>query len=368
MATSRFSSMELNFTAPINELGYGVAGLNILKGLVRNGCNVSYWPIGQPSIHSQEDYDVYKMCTENSVMFNYEAPSLRLWHQHDMAQHIGSGKRIGFPIFELDTFSELEKHNLDSLDNIIVCSKWAKSIIEKEVPNKKFRIGIAPLGVDTNIFTPKQNPFPKQNKTIFLNIGKWEIRKGHDILIESFNKAFNENDNVELWMMNHNPFLDEKQEKEWHSTYQDSKLGAKVKIIPRVKTHMEVAAIMNIADVGVFPSRAEGWNLEALEMMALGKQVILTDYSAHTEFATDKNSKLINIENTEPAYDGIWFRGQGEWAEIGEAQKEQLIEYMRECHKEKGKINEGGIETSKTFTWDNCAKSVMSFCGMMQGF
>ena len=50
--------MEINLTAPINDLGYGVAGLNILKGLVRNGCKVSYWPIGQPTISSEEDAEI----------------------------------------------------------------------------------------------------------------------------------------------------------------------------------------------------------------------------------------------------------------------------------------------------------------------
>ena len=113
------------------------------------------------------------------------------------------------------------------------------------------------------------------------------------------------------------------------------------------------------ADVGVFPSRAEGWNLEALEMMSVGKRVIMTDYSAHTEFATDSNSKLIKIEETEPAYDGIWFEGQGEWACMGENQIEQLVHHMRECHIEKNETNESGVSTAKTFSWDNCAKKIM---------
>jgi hypothetical protein len=37
-------------------------------------------------------------------------------------------------------------------------------------------------------------------------MGKWEVRKGHDILVELFNDAFMSTDDVELWMCNHNPF------------------------------------------------------------------------------------------------------------------------------------------------------------------
>jgi len=355
--------MEINLTAPINDLGYGVAGLNVLKGLVRNGCKVSYWPIGQATPRTQEDADIISQCMSNAQFFDSQAPSLRLWHQHDMSHHVGHGIKVGFPVFELDKFSELEKHHLQSLDKIIVCSEWAKGVVEKEVPGS--RVDVAPLGVNVSIFKPQE--IEPRSTTVLLNIGKWEIRKGHDILWEAFNEAFNENDDVELWMMNHNPFLDEAQEAEWHNLYLQSKLGSKIKILPRVETHLEVAQIMRQADIGVFPSRAEGWNLEALEMMAMGKYVILTDYSAHTEFASQINSKLIKIDETESAYDGIWFHGQGEWASIGDSQMEQLVSHMRTLHELNQKEykenrrnkNERGIVTGEKFSWDNCAHKIM---------
>tara|TARA_R100001509_G_scaffold165339_1_gene146488 strand:- start:510 stop:1565 length:1056 start_codon:yes stop_codon:yes gene_type:complete len=347
--------MEVNLTAPINDLGYGVAGLNILKGLVRNGCKVSYWPIGQPTAHTEEDAEIIRACMSNRELFNKDAPSLRLWHQHDMAEHIGAGIRVGFPVFELDTFSDVEKHHLSSLDKIIVCSHWAKQVVEKEIPNS--HVYVAPLGVDRSIFTA-QEPEHKET-TVLLNIGKWEIRKGHDVLVEAFNKAFTIEDDVELWMMNNNPFLTEEQESEWHRLYLNSPLGRKIKIMPRVNSHAEVAQVMRQSDVGVFPSRAEGWNLEALEMMSMGKQVILTNYSAHTEFATNQNSELIEIDETELAYDGIWFHGQGKWATIAEPQVNQLVESMKKCYEKKRKINENGISTSDKFSWSYSAKQIM---------
>ena len=347
--------MNINLTAPINDLGYGTVGINVLKSLVRNGCSVAYWPIGQPSVHDEESGVIVQQAMAKAQSFDVTAPSLRIWHQHDMAQHVGKGQRIGFPIFELNKFSDIERHHLASLDKIIVCSQWAKSVVEKEVPSAS--VFVAPLGVDSSIFAHSEE---KENtdKTVFLNVGKWEVRKGHDILIDAFNKAFSKDDNVELWMMNHNPFLNEQQESEWHELYLGSELGDKIKIIPRVETHSQVARLMQQADVGVFPSRAEGWNLEALEMMALGKQVILTHYSAHTQFATEKNSKLINVDDTEDAYDGIWFHGQGEWGSLGTNQVNQLIEYMRELHREKPRVNLEGISTAARLTWDNCVNEI----------
>ena len=58
----------------------------------------------------------------------------------------------------------------------------------------------------------------------------------------------------------------------------------RVKMIPRVNTSEEVARIMGQVDCGVFPARGEGWNLELLEMMSMGKPVIATNYSGHTQF------------------------------------------------------------------------------------
>ena len=52
---------------------------------------------------------------------------------------------------------------------------------------------MAPSGVDRDIFTPNikiDGSDISKDKYIFLNIGKWEIRKGHDLLVHIFNKAF----------------------------------------------------------------------------------------------------------------------------------------------------------------------------------
>ena len=118
-------------------------------------------------------------------------------------------------------------------------------------------------------------------------------------------------------------------------------------------------------DCGVFPSRAEGWNLELLEMMSCGKNVIATNYSAHTEFCNDENCHLVDVpEELEEAQDGRWFRGQGKWASIGEDQVSQIAEHMRTVHqlkqKDDLKINQAGIDTSKEYTWANAANHIVA--------
>jgi len=346
----------INLMTPINSLGYGVAGLNIYKSLL-NLTNVGLWIIGGPDISSREDYQLIQQGLVTARTWDNQAPCLKIWHQHDMAQFAGRGERIGFPFFELDKFSEQEKHSLNSLDKIFVTSNWAKEIILSETNIKEVRV--IPLGVDQNIFLPNaKNP---EEKTIFLNCGKWEIRKGHDVLVEIFNKAFTKNDDVELWMMCSNPFLSKKEEEEWINLYKSSNMGEKIKIIPRVQTHEEVYKVMAKVDCGIFPSRAEGWNLELLEMISCGKNVITTNYSAHTEFCSPENSFLVNIENTESAFDGKWFNGKiGNWASISKKEIDCFVEYMRHVHSAKP-TNSNGHETGKKFSWLNSARSILKY-------
>ena len=341
----------INIIAPINQLGYGVAGFNIVKSL-SNIVPVALWPIGPIQVTNQKDAEVCQNAVNGAPYYDHKKPCLRIWHQHDMAQFATSTKRIGFPIFELDTFNDVELHNLKSVDELFVCSEWAKTVIQSnkiDVP-----VQVVPLGVDASIFKPVEPA--KQEKTIFFNCGKWEIRKGHDILHKAFKKVAELHENVELWMMCENPFNSPEEEHQWQTLYKHPK----IRIIPRVKTQEEVYNIMRQTDCGVFPSRAEGWNLEALEMMACGKHVIVTDYSAHTEFCTKDNADLVTINKTELAYDGKWFHGQGNWAKIEDKHVDEIAQYMCNFHLDK-RYNKSGVETALEFSWNNTARKILEY-------
>jgi len=352
---------KINIMAPINQLGYGVTGLNIVKELSKS-IEVSLFMIGQPQVTNQEDADIISKCIKNSQFYDYNAPCIKIWHQHDMTQFVGKGTRIGFPIFELDKFNDFEKHQLQSLDRVFVCSEWAKKIVLNNTTIEGSNVIVVPLGVDSSIFQPCE--IPQNSPTRFFNCGKWEIRKGHDILVDIFNSAFNEDDNVELFMMCENPFCTEQEQNEWINLYKKSKLGSKIHIIPRQNTQQEVYNIMSQTHCGVFPARAEGWNLELLEMMACGKHVIATDYSAHTEFCNSNNALLIPIEEIETAYDGKWFHGQGNWAKIDEKAKNIAIAHMKNIHELNMTngltVNEYGITTAKNFSWKNTGRKILN--------
>lgn len=340
--------MKLNLISPFNNLGYGIVGKNILRTLVERGHDIAYFPVQpKPPFDTRQEESLLDetladpFSVKNPKPFHITAPTLRIWHQNNMSYRIGSGLFYGMPIFELDRFNEQEKHNLRALDVILVNSKWAKQIVEKEVGGK---VEIVNLGVDTSVYFPC---FSRPAKTVFFNCGKWEVRKGHLDLLKAFNESFRQDDNVELWMMCDNPFDDNSR---WENLYKSSKLGNKIKFLPRVKTQKDVAYIMNQVSCGVFPYKAEGWNLELLELMACGKPVIATNYSAPTEYINSDNCDLIEIQGLEPAHDGIWFHGQGNWATLD---CKLIGEKMRKFYENDYRENHNGIKTAKKFTWEN---------------
>ena len=355
--------MRLNLQAPINQLGYGVAGVNILKALYEDGVEVSFFPIGQPQVTNEEDAYAVRRGMRLAQTFDPQAPCVKIWHQNQMAERIGSGKFIGFPIFELDTFNDLEKHHLNSCDELMVCSQWARKVVTGNNfgyykadgrPKLPPKTHVVPLGVDVEIFKPAS--VRQDDKTIFFNCGKWEVRKGHDILIKAFQKVLEHGENAELWMMCTNPFNSPEEDARWHQLYNHPK----VRLIPRAETQAEVYNIMSQVDCGVFPSRGEGWNLELLEMMAAGKHVVATDYSAHTEFCTKENAGLVSIKDTESAFDGKWFFGQGNWAKIGAHEELDLyMKMMKYILDKKGTVNLEGIKTAKAFSWQNTAREMI---------
>lgn len=351
--------LDINVTAPINSLGYGIVGLNVVAGLDRLGHRPALWPIGAVEA-PDESHEMLRRALARAEEFDPQAPSLRIANAGNLAQHVGKGPHCGLPIFELTSFTPVELHHLQSQDNLFVASAWAKQVLADNGIAQE-RVHVARFGVDHDIFRFTDRIVP--GATVFLNVGKWEVRKGHDVLAEAFNNAFTRRDDVRLVLLTPNPFHAQGESREWADVYRNSSLGEKIEVIEeRLPTQRDVAGLMARADCGVFPFRAEGWNMDLAEMMAMGKNVIATNYSAPTEYLTPSNARLIEIDRLAEAGDGKWFYGQGQWADFGDAQVEQLVEHLRAVHrlKQSGELrpNVAGHKTMAGFSWDATAHSI----------
>lgn len=344
---------KLNLHCPINTTSYGYVSSHFLKNIYGH-YDLRHIPISE----NQPDDDLKDYLSKplNSGFLHKDATTLKIWHQHDLYTY--TRPNIGFPIFELDRFNDRERHSLSYPDFLFVCSEWAKDVVSSFVDKE---ICVVPLGYDENIFKPDE--FDNKNVTIFANFGKFEVRKGHDVLLKAFNLAFEKDDNVALVMMPTNYFLTGERHEQWISSYKHSKLGDKIEFVPRLKTQSMVYNIMKQVHCGVFPARAEGWNLEALEMLACGKHLIISNCTGHTEFVNAENSMLIDMDKKEPAHDPPFFFGQGDWYSFEQTQVDQLVEHLRSFHKKNMfgeiSINSKGIKDSSNFTWSKSSRKLI---------
>lgn len=330
-------------TAPINNLSYGLVSRYLIEELSKLTKTNTY-PIGP--VNSSEELVINSINDLVESPVNINSPSLKIWHQFDLFQHIGKGKRIAYTFFELDTLTKRDIVSLESQDLVLVASNWAKSVISKHC---RVQCEVINLGVKQSIFNICDNT--SYNNFVFLNIGKMEYRKGHDILLKAASKVFKDKNDVVLWMMADNKFTDiSKNVNEYKRL-----LGNKVAFLNPVKNHKDIANVINMSHCGIYPYRSEGWCMPLSESMSCGIPVIATNYSSPTDYLNPNDT--IEPDGIERAVDNIFFHGEGNWAYLGEKYLDKLVEKM-EFHYTEWK--RGNFVKNKTFSrdWSKVASEI----------
>ncbi len=362
-ADTRWSATRdgLTFIAPYSRTGYGIAGAHLLRAMQQKQIPVAFFPIG-PVDRSLIENALFDQGLRLQGAFRPDVPSVRMSQQFDLALHAGRGRHVAYTTFELDRFTTSELHHLRQQDAICVASEWGRQVCLDsgltDVP-----LHVVPHGVDRAVFHEQVKPSTTWTDTVFMNVGKLEARKGQLEMLRAFEAAFSPRDNVRLVLSCRNPFVSRADFDAQLAPFRSSPMASRVTIIfDELPTLSDVAALMAAADCGVFPSRAEGWNLEALEMLSMGKPVIATSYSAHTEYLTRDNARLIMIDSFETAMvNGAALPGQ--WAAWGASQHEQLVAHMRDVHARKQASgvarNDAGIRTAQRYSWEHAADCML---------
>lgn len=305
---------------------------------------VALFPIGGLEFETDESKYVEEGLA-NASNCNPKDPTLKIWHQFDMSMPMAKGPKYGFPFFEMDRLTPKEVDELNTV-RLINCSEWARQVCLRHGINSH----VVPLGVDINIFSPK----PMPDKFTIFNCGKLEVRKGHDIIPDIINEAFPQG-GIKLIMCWTNPFLDKQFHQEYESYYKKMMPNVEIVFLDRLNEQKDISEVINNANCGLFPYRAEGWNLEGLETLACGRHLVCTNYSGPTEYLDNVTTK-VSINKLMIAYDGIWFKGQGKWADIDD----KIGEFAKHLQSCVGLgINNTGIKIAKMFTWDNTVEKLL---------
>ena len=147
----------------------------------------------------------------------------------------------------------------------------------------------------------------------FLSVFKWERRKGWDVLLRAFWRAFSREDHVRLRLRTYLPsFLGgDANITALVNAFALSEFGRPMSELAQVvweqgedagkrQDSLSRAQVRDLyfgADAFVLPTRGEGWGLPIAEAMAMSLPVIVTNYSGPTAYATAENSYLLPVND-----------------------------------------------------------------------
>jgi glycosyltransferase involved in cell wall biosynthesis len=350
----------MEYTAPLNKLSYGYVGFYFLKGLVDCGLVPKINVMG--TVELENDYiNKYMPYIDNLYSQTISKDiSLLIYHEFNLQHNNNAPYKIGFPIFEMDNLKYCSDH-IEQQDCIFVCSEWAKNVVLNTTKQKN--VEIVHLGYNDILFN--NTKWVQDGPLKFYTIGKWEYRKGHDVILKAFNGAFSNRDNVELHMLSNLQFPHmDKLNKHWSDLYMNSKLNNKIHIHDTLQNQSDVAEFINNNHVGLFLSRAEGWNMGLLESLACGRPCIATDYSGQSEYIKDfEHANIVHINNYEDAIDNVWFNKdrQSRWAQFTEDNLDHTIAMMRSLYK---RFKHGDLHpyycNHNKYTWIEASKRLNS--------
>lgn len=271
--------------------------------------------------------------------------------------HVVGNRKIAWTVWETSRIPESELAYLDRVDHIWIPSRWGKSILEANGidPN---RIAVVPEGVDIDLYRPMDVERGTTGRLRLLCVGKWEKRKGIDILLRAYAKAFDVEDDVELVLHCHNanrPGLNI-----------EALTGALLPDphppvlfsgpIPEAK----MPTLYNGCDAFVLATRAEGWGLPVIEAMACAKPVIVTGYGGHLDFVNERNAYIIDVKRMVEVDDEDNFDASldfGQWAEPDEEHLAWLLRYVFENRLEARQVGQVAREDiAAIWTWEHAAE------------
>ncbi|EKD41254.1 MAG: hypothetical protein ACD_73C00790G0002 [uncultured bacterium] len=296
------------------------------------------------------------------------AVAINLDYPEEMFRFTGS-KKIGYTVFETEIISASGMNQLKQLNQVWVPTQWGKEILVKNGLSAA-AIRVVPEGVDTQVFSPEGTGFD-QLKQIegykFLSVGKWEERKGIRELLQSFDGAFNESDQVYL-VLYYPSHVSALQKINVNDEVNKLNLSNRKKVIvvdTLLPREQDMAHLYASCDAYVSASKAEGWGLPITEAMASGLPVIAPFYSGPTEYLTHENAICLNIDAKEEVYCPVFFPQKGShgyWAKIDQ---EQLAAKMKWVYQNQGAAKligkQASLDMQQKWTWDQAAAKAVGY-------
>ncbi|HEX2377082.1 MAG TPA: glycosyltransferase, partial [Gaiellales bacterium] len=149
-------------------------------------------------------------------------------------------------------------------------------------------VHVVPNGIDPERFSPDgpRRELPTQRSTVLLFVGGMTYRKGIDLLLEAYGRAFTSADDVCLVLkaFGSRTFYKGQTAEDAVRAFQAVPGAPELVLVDDDLAFDEIPALYRACDVLVQPYRGEGFCLPALEALACGRPVIVTDGGSTDDF------------------------------------------------------------------------------------
>jgi glycosyltransferase involved in cell wall biosynthesis len=181
-------------------------------------------------------------------------------------------------------------------EQVWVYSEWVRQhALEGGIEPERIRL--VPLGVDPDVFVPHGDRYelPTSAAFRFLFVGGAVMRKGIDVLMQAYTSEFSGDDDVCL-VIKDSPtnvfYADDSTRREIRALADDPAMP-EIILIDEHLPDLELAALYRSCSVGVWPYRAEGFLVPALESLACGTPTIVPEIGPTADFSTNRTSFLV---------------------------------------------------------------------------
>jgi len=382
-------SDELNvlFTIPINKLGFGMFSLGVIKALQDANMKIGIIPINanlDPDLNEilediEYNKEEFQALLDNGKDLNFikeASHNIVIWHPQGCDTYLQKDKiNILWTHFETTYLSDKTIHSVSLFDKILVCSHAAEIILNSLVGNKTISLygPVIPAYLDykpspLTIIGSINQFIDTENRAICVSSGKWEKRKNHMMIVDSFV----ENSGILLGVWS-NPFTGGLKEPieyltlhGWYAVGQFMFEGSKepatvfknkhnkqsaIVMFPYIKRYRDVLRLFKTGHIYIAISSGEGWDMPAVEASSLGLLCILSNNTAHELYDSYQaigNPTQLDIISSVPcrrklAIDGKWFHGEGYWWEPHEASYNQILAFSIETAENAIKKNDLSI-------------------------
>ena len=281
------------------------------------------------------------------------------------------GFNLGYIFSEQTVYSPQSVENARrAFDVVAAGSTWCEGVLRGQgLDNTRTII----QGVDPMVFNPAANRKTLfEDRFVIFSGGKFELRKGQDLVIRAFAELARRHDDVLLVASWFNPWANymDSMRLSRHINYRPGEgfeatmnnlladhglTREKVLLLPPTPHH-EMARVYKNCDLGIFPNRCEGGtNLVLMEFMACAKPALASFSTGHRDIVSKHNSVLLEEMQTIQ----ITNADGGVFSQWDDPSLDELIEKLEWCYQHPAELLDLGSragEDMKAHTWDASAK------------